>query len=576
MPENLTTPNRRVLIVDDNPSIHQDFHKILEPKANEDALDELSTLMFGSEAGVKESIGFELEDALQGQEALARVEAAHAAGRPFALAFVDVRMPPGWDGIETISRIWKVDPAIQVVICTAYSDYDWEDITRRLGQSDNLLILKKPFDRVEALQLAHALTNKWNLARQARMRMDDLEALVAERTAALEAAHEQRRQAAKMEAVGRLAAGVAHDFNNLMTVILGYSSLEINAMPADSKTAMSLKFILSAAERATAVTRQLLAFSRKQLLHPELLDLNERLAELGPILQPLVGSHIDLRFDLTPGLPEILADPTNLDQIFLNLTLNARDAMEHGGHIVISTSLEEITAGQIPAAADGAAPGPHLRITVKDSGTGMDRETAEHLFEPFFTTKAVGRGTGMGLATVQGIVGQHHGWIDVETALNQGTSFYVYLPVGAEGAAASATKAAPARYAPRGGTVLLAEDEEGVRLLARSTFEMYGFKVLTARTAEEALELWERHSDQIVLFFTDLVMPGCMSGFDAAQTILAKRPSLPVIFSSGYSLDLLTSGVDLKEGVNYLPKPYRPVELSTIISTVFAAEASAA
>ena len=338
MPERGSPDNRRILIIDDNPAIHEDFRKILAPDTSGDAaLDDFESLIFGEDARAPQASVFELEHAYQGREGLALIEAARAEGRPFAMAFVDVRMPPGWDGIETISRIWPVEPLLQVVICTAYSDYGWDGMMKKLGASDNLVILKKPFDQIEALQLAHALTNKWNLARRAAFHVDELERMVAERTAALEAAQEQRRQAYKMEAVGRLAAGVAHDFNNLLTVIQGYSGRQLARLPAGSDVAISLNHISTAAERAANLTRQLLAFSRKQVMQPRLLDLNERLAALEPILRPLLGSHIALRFELAPELPAFFADPINLDQIILNLTLNARDALPHDGSIVIKT-----------------------------------------------------------------------------------------------------------------------------------------------------------------------------------------------------------------------------------------------
>ncbi len=577
MPESGTPPNRRILIIDDNPAIHEDFRKILAPSAEADtSLDDLESLIFGDEAAKEKASVFELEHANQGQEGLARVEAARAAGKPFALAFVDVRMPPGWDGIETISRIWQVEPNLQVVICTAYSDYGWDGMTKRLGASDNLVILKKPFDQIEALQLAHALTNKWTLARQAATRVDELECMVSERTAALEAVQEQRRQAYKMEAVGRLAAGVAHDFNNLLTVIQGYTGLQLARVQPESEVARSLQHISTAAERAANLTRQLLAFSRKQVMQPRLLHLNDRLSELEPILRPLLGAHIALGFELTPGLPAFFADPTNLDQIILNLTLNARDAMPHDGSIVIKSGLEQVPRERIPSTADTAEPGPHLRITVADTGVGMDEETARHLFEPFFTTKEVGQGTGMGLATVQGIVHQHRGWIDVETAPNKGSAFHVYLPATAE--VGEGSKLETINSSPLHGTgiVLIAEDEEAVSLLAAATFEAHGFNVLSAPNATEVLQLWERHADEVVLLFTDMVMPGGISGYDLARQLRARRPGLPVIFSSGYSRDLLTGGVQLQEGVNYLPKPYRPADLSAMIATAFASKPPAA
>ena len=567
--------NRRILIVDDNAAIHEDFRKILAPEAADShAIDNLESLIFGDAAAPTQTC-FELAHAYQGQESLTRVEESLAEGRPFALAFVDIRMPPGWDGIETIARLWAVNPELQVVICTAYSDYGWDSITQRLGTSDSLVILKKPFDHVEALQLAHALTNKWNLARQAALRVDELAKMVADRTAELEAAHGQRRQAEKMESVGRLAAGIAHDFNNLLTVIQGYSSLQLARLPANSDTAQSLTHISNAAERAASLTRQLLAFSRKQIMLPQLLRLNDRLAALEPILRPLLGAHIALRFDLAPDLPPVFADATNLDQIILNLTLNARDALPHDGSIVIKSALDEVPRERIPMTADTAAPGPHLRITIADTGVGMDAETVRNLFEPFFTTKEVGKGTGMGLAMVQGIVQQHGGWIAVETAPRQGSSFHVFLPAAAPAVEKPQPIAAPPSTLRGSGTVLIAEDEEAVSLLATCTFQEHGFKVLSAPNAAEALQLWERHGDDVVLLFTDMVMPGGMSGHDLAKQLRAKRPALPVIFSSGYSRDLLTGGMQLQEGVNYLPKPYRPADLSAMIATVFAASHAA-
>ena len=570
MPTASPGPNRRILIVDDNAAIHEDFKKILAPEAaDSQAIDDLESLIFG-DAVPEMPAHFELAHAHQGQEALVRVEKSLADAQPFAMAFVDIRMPPGWDGIETIARLWAVNPELQVVICTAYSDYGWDSITQRLGSSDSLVILKKPFDHVEALQLAHALTNKWNLARQAALRVDELETMVAARTAELESAQEQRRQACKMEAVGRLAAGIAHDFNNLLTVIQGYTSLQLARLPAESDTAQSLGHISTAAERAANLTRQLLAFSRKQVMQPRLLQLNDRLAALEPILRPLLGAHIALRFELAPGLPPLYADPTNLDQIILNLTLNARDAMPHDGSIVIKSALENVARENLPVTADSAQPGAHLCITIADTGVGMDEETTRHLFEPFFTTKEVGQGTGMGLATVQGIAQQHGGWVTVESTPGQGSAFHVHLPAAVEEFAAPPPAAVPARALRGSGTVLIAEDEEAVSLLATCTFEEHGFKVIAAPNAAAALQLWERHGADVVLLFTDMVMPGGMSGHDLAKRLRTDRPALPVIFSSGYSRDLLTGGLQLQEGVNYLPKPYRPADLSAMIATAFA------
>jgi signal transduction histidine kinase len=569
MPNENPGANRRILIVDDNAAIHEDFRKILAPEnADSRAIDDLESLIFG-DAASDSQMHFELAYAHQGQEALARVEEANAAGRPFALAFVDIRMPPGWDGVETISRIWAIDADLQVVICTAYSDYGWEAISERLGQSDRLVILKKPFDHVEALQLAHTMTNKWNVTRHARLRTEDLETMVVKRTAALEAAQERARQTYKMEAVGRLAAGIAHDFNNVLTVIQGYASRQLTRAARDAEITEAFTRIIHAAERAADLTRQLLAFSGKQVMHTRLLRLNEQIERLEPLLRPMLTERVELRLDLAASLPPVVADPTNLDEIIINLAMNACEAIPKAGIVTIKTAIEEIPAARIPATASGSAPGPHLRITVSDTGIGMNAETASHIFEPFFTTKEMGQGTGMGLCTVLGVVQQHRGWIDLETRLDHGSSFHIYLPAAEEAAIAPVLAPAPLETLRGTGTVLIAEDEEAVNMLAACTFEEHGFKVLTALSGVEALKLWESHADEIVLLFTDMVMPGGVSGHDLSQQLRSQRPELPVIFSSGYSRDLLDGGMQLEEGVNYLPKPYRPGDLSTLLANFF-------
>src|SRR5216684_916141 len=552
-PLTLQPENHRILIIDDNPSIHEDFRKILGPADAKLAkeLDADEAALFGEAADASRPWSFQIDSAFQGQEGLEKVRRAVATGAPYAVAFVDVRMPPGWDGIETISRIWKEFPDLQIVICTAYSDYSWDEIAKSVGSTDQMLVLKKPFDNVEVLQMAHALAKKWQLTQIARRQMEELDTLVNQRTVELRAANarltgevaertaaeealrrsEERfskafhnspipmviqrpdgkgcldanasflelvdderaavlvgdtklwaddatavtiredlaarhvvrnltatirttngqtrevlvaaenlelgsapyyllilqditdrvrletelRQAQKMEAVGRLAAGVAHDFNNILTVILGNTSMQLRNPHLDEKLSASLQQVERAAERATALTRQLLAYSRKQIIQRRPLALNEVVEQTVAMLRRIIGEHIALDMQLALDLPPIFADSSSVDQVIMNLALNARDAMPDGGKLTLATVqvvIDETARARNPEAQLG----PHICLAVKDTGCGMDATTVARIFEPFFTTKGPGQGTGMGLATVYGVLKQHGGWIEVESA----------------------------------------------------------------------------------------------------------------------------------------------------------------
>ena len=429
--------NDRILVIDDNQAIHHDFRKILQ-RADEMSLglDAAGAEIFGEAPRPARSVGFQIDSAHSGEEGLVLVQAALDQGRPYALAFVDVRMAPGWNGIETTARICQADPDIQIVICTAYSDYSWDEMIEKLGQSDRLVILKKPFDTVEVLQLAHALTEKWELGKKARARMDQLEAMVASRTQELLAAlaqlkiemaerartEEALRQAQKMEAIGQLAGGIAHDFNNLLTVIRGYVQCLILEMPQSAEVAEALHEIDTAAERAAKLTAQMLMFSRKKRMQPHALDLYELVTRLGTLLRRLLGENITTEI-LTGDAPlTIHADPVMIEMAVLNLAVNARDAMPQGGRLLISVDEIEIKDEACRRHAD-ARPGRFACIRVADTGSGIAPEVLPHLFEPFFTTKEVGKGTGLGLASVYGITKQHAGWIEVESEPGSGATF---------------------------------------------------------------------------------------------------------------------------------------------------------
>jgi PAS domain S-box-containing protein len=570
-----TERNHRILIIDDNPAIHTDFKKILQgwPGSVPSALQAVETALFGEPTRKTPGVVFHVDSAFQGQEGLERVRAALAAGLPYALAFVDVRMLPGWDGIETIEHLWAHDPQLQVVICTAYSDLSWEEITRRLGRSDRLVILKKPFENIEVYQMACALTQKWALAHQLRSQLADLDRLVQQRTHELEATHarleaearERRqavqalrcsearfamafgksplpmaiqtlepellvdvngcfakmlgytveeligqcpkqlalwadpiarhqflaalhqdrpvqllecrlrartgelrdvvlsadkfvmhgtphaliiaqdvtqqvrlehkvRQAQKMEAVGRLATGVAHDFNNMLTIIQGHLHLMTQANGAPVDPISSLEQIATVSARGARLTRNLLEFSRKRPVQPRALNLNDLLKRLNHMLARLIGENIEWQCQFEEKLPPVEGDENGLEQVITQLVVNARDAMPTGGHLWLGTAAVEVDPLQAGRNPDGRA-GKFVCLTVRDTGTGLSQESVLRIFEPFFNAKEPHKGGDLGLAAAYGIIKQHLGWIEVTSDPVQGSTFQVFLPIAQQVAA---------------------------------------------------------------------------------------------------------------------------------------------
>ena len=371
---------------------------------------------------------------------------------------------------------------------------------------------------------------------------------------------EQLRQSQKMEALGRLAGGVAHDFNNLLTIIGGYSQMLLDSLKAKDPARCDLESILEAANRASALTRQLLAFSRRQVVHPKIVDLNRLIARMHTMLRPLIGEDIELRLDLQKNLGRVKADPGLLEQVIMNLVVNARDAMPTGGRIVIQT--REVGIGpDSPGPPVGLSSGRWLALAVSDTGQGMDPDTISHVFEPFFTTKLRGKGSGLGLSTVYGIVKQSNGEITVSSEVGRGATFRAYLPVFEAPARAAEPSAAVPR--PRRGeeTILLVEDEAAVRKLAREMLVREGYRVLTADGGPAALEVWEQHADSIDLLLTDVVMPQ-MSGRELAERLKAERPGLKVLYMSGYTSDVIARHGVLGSETALLPKPFTPESLS--------------
>jgi PAS domain S-box-containing protein len=586
-------------------------------------------------------------------------------------------MPPGWDGIETIARIWEVDPELQIVVCTAYADYSWEEMRAKVGQPDSLLVLKKPFDNIEVQQVAHALTKKWLLNFQARLQMAELaqanESLAMSEERFSKAFHEsplpsgiqsfpdqrfvdvnqrlaqvtgykreemigrtpvelflwekpeiadqwyegllrqelvrdqeakirnqagallevlvslspialaeqphvlllaqdvserallerQLRQAQKMEAIGQLAAGVAHDFNNILTVIQGHAGLMQQTLDSDSLQNKSVEEITSAAARAATLIRQLLMFSRKQVMQFRHLDLNDTLCNAIKMIERLVGEQVQIDFRPQSPIPAIHADSSMVEQIAMNLAVNARDAMPNGGRFSITTSLETIRRAPTPMDPE-RRDGDYVCLTISDTGIGMDTQVLSRIFEPFFTTKPVGKGTGLGLSTVFGIVRQHQGWLEVESKPNQGTTFRICFPASRQAAQKMELVVDTALRSGRE-TILVAEDEDALREMVVQVLKIQGYTVLEAASGRHALEVWEQANRPVDLLLTDMVMPGGIMGSDLAERLSRQCPHLKVIYTSGYSPGMAGKDASLLEARNFLPKPYSIGKLAQFV-----------
>lgn len=366
---------------------------------------------------------------------------------------------------------------------------------------------------------------------------------------------DQLRQSQKMEAIGQLAGGVAHDFNNLLGVITGYSDLLLREIDPQHRARQRVEEIRKAAERAAALTRQLLAFSRKQVLQPRVLDPNTVVADVDKMLRRLIGEHIQLVTVLSENVGTVKADPGQIEQVIVNLAVNARDAMPGGGKLIIETANVELDEGYVRTHAD-ARSGPHVVLSVSDTGHGMDAVTLSRIFEPFFTTKGADKGTGLGLSTVYGIVKQSGGHVTAYSEPGHGTTFKVYLPRVDEPLEPWLDRTAVGEAASRGTeTVLLAEDEESLRLMFREVIAGAGYVVLEAASPEAALAVSESHEGPIHLFVTDIVMPR-MGGQELARRVLAIRPDVRVLFVSGYSFEGIGHQGLIEPGTNFLEKPF--------------------
>ena len=452
------------------------------------------------------------------------------------------------------------------------------DAAQRMAASlgeDSMLAIIPPETKLIIMQCLHTGENKLNLHTSVKKRtiawsfipISESKTVhcyaneITERLA-LEA---QVRHSVKMEAVGQLAAGVAHDFNNILTIIQGHADLLLQSQPLPAPTEKSLRQIWSAADRAGKLIQQLLMFSRKQVMQPRYLDLNEIISNVSPMLQRMLGESIVYEFSPVPNLPAIYADVGMIEQVLVNLSINARDAMQQGGKLTISAAprvLEPVACVVNPE----ARPGSFVCLSITDTGGGMDNATLSHLFEPFFTTKEIGKGTGLGLATVYGIVKQHQGWIIVESKPGTGSTFTIFLPCvpkPVEVAAVQAQTPLPAAMGTE--TLLIVEDEPSLRELVVRILELCGYHIFQAKNGVEALEVWRQHKDEIDLLLTDMVMPEGVSGRQLAERLQREDPELKVIYTSGYSPGMAGKDIALLEGFNFLAKPYPPSRLAQVV-----------
>lgn len=376
----------------------------------------------------------------------------------------------------------------------------------------------------------------------------------------------QLLQAQKMEAVGQLTGGIAHDFNNLLTAINGYADLALEDIEPDSVARVPLEMIHKAGTRAAKLTSQLLAFSRRQLLQPKVFDLNDRIEKMVEILRRSIGEHIDLVTEFDSELGPIKADPAQIEQIIMNLAVNARDAMPKGGRLTIRTQGVVLDAEFVNLFPE-AQTGPHALITFTDTGSGMDAETREHAFEPFFTTKEVGKGTGLGLSMVYGFVSQSGGAIELESEPGKGTTFKIYFPITKYPVEEDPVSDNPDTFVADRETILLVEDEGAVRRLAASALSKLGYTLHSAACPDEALKLFAKHGEQIDLVISDVVMPG-MRGPELVARLTLTRPDLKVLYISGYADSLGIDAESLTTGARFLRKPFRIKELASLVREI--------
>jgi signal transduction histidine kinase len=500
-----------ILLIDDDPQAHALIEMALIDAHFERKIEVVATAAAGLE----------------------RIKADH-----HDIYLVDQRLPDG-TGLDVIRAAKHLGADKPFILMTGYGSGALDEAALREGAAD--YVEKHLVGAHLERSIRYALRN-WQASRELHDR------------------EEQLRQSQKMEAIGRLAGGVAHDFNNLLTAIIGYTDMIAERSDLDPATAREVQEIRLAADRGAALTRQLLAFSRKQLLNPTVLNINESVAGLLHMLPRLIGDHIHTDARLAAGLAFVKADVSQIEQVIVNLVLNARDAMATGGYVTIETANVELTEDRLAVEGLALEPGRYVMLSITDTGVGMDEATRAHAFEPFFTTKAKGKGTGLGLATVYAIIDQSGGGIAMDTAPDRGTSIRIYLPVTDAPAPLERQHAAPS--ATEGTeTLLLVEDNDAIREISAQALRRRGYTVFEARNGEEAIDWASKSAVQADMLITDVVMPG-MSGPNLAARLMQQTPDLRVLYMSGYTDDATEVHGAFWGGVPLLQKPFTPSQLA--------------
>lgn len=577
---------RKILVVDDNPDIHHDFEIILCEQQRCDQLDHMEAEIFGQAAPPPcLPVSYQLSFASQGRQAVDLVRQSFERHNPFQLAFVDMRMPPGIDGLETIELLWKIDPHLQIVLCTAFSDYSWEQIEQRLQRTENLLILKKPFDVSEVAQMASTLTKKWLLTQAAMLKQEELESIVAERTKALretnrrlEAEIVERRQLAKqliraqkMEAIGTLAAGVAHDLNNILSGIVSYPDIILQQIGPQHPIYQKLQLIQRSGRKAAAIVQDMLTLGRRGVTNQEPVDLvslvNDYVQSPEWAKIRSCRSNVKIETSTAPGASCIDGTDVQISKALMNLTSNAVEAMPGGGTITLSLEEHHLTEDydgyeKIPA-------GNYVVLGVADTGQGISKKDLEHIFEPFYTKKKMGRsGTGLGLAVVWGVVRDHKGFIDVRSRPGFGTIIELYFPDTGNKISDAVTDTVTVGHGGQDAHILVVDDIHEQRQIAVEMIMALGYSAEAVASGEAALAYLQSQSADLLLL--DMAMDPGMDGLETYEQALTIRPLQRAIIASGFTQNDRVKKALSAGTTAFLNKPYRLNELAEAIKTVLA------